>query len=81
MLKEEARRGFHPHLPKYGFGDMTSYGLIGTIVGAMSDSGAVRHGAECFNFYFPQELDPDFLIVWDGFANEPPDNPPWLAEP
>ena len=47
----------------------------------LKECGAVRHGAECFNFYFPQELDPDFLIVWDGFANEPPDNPPWLAEP
>ena len=62
VLKEEARRGFHPLLPKYGFGDPTSYGLIETIVDAMSDSGAVRHGAECFNFYFPQELDPDFLV-------------------
>jgi hypothetical protein len=84
VLKEEARRGFHPNLPKYGFGDPTSYGLIGTIVGAMSASGAVRHGAECFNFYFPQELDPDFLVVWskevdkDGVVTiEGFENPPW----
>jgi hypothetical protein len=27
----------------------------------------VRHGAECFNFWFPQELDKRFLVVWDGF--------------
>ena len=26
VLKDEARRGFHPNLPKYGFGDPTSYG-------------------------------------------------------
>ena len=29
--------------------------------------------AECFNFYFPpQELDEEFLVVWDGFSD-----PPW----
>ena len=72
VLKEEARKGFHPTLPKYGFGDPTSYGLIGSIVDAMAASGAVRHGAECFNFYFPQELDAEFLVVWDGL-----DSPPW----
>ena len=65
VLKEEARNGFHPELPKYGFGDPTSYGLIGAIVDAMSVCGAVRHGAECFNFYFPQELDAEFLVVWE----------------
>ena len=132
ILKSEASRGFHPPLPKYGFGDPTSYGLIGSIVDAMSVCGAVRHGAECFNFCkgpagssehararaierpsprlrssgvspphappwiaptfpadpatppsplftdFPQELDPDFLVVWDGL-----DSPPWktVTEP
>ena len=50
LLKEEAAKGFHPELPKYGFGDATSYGLIGEIVKATSGCGAVRHGAECFNF-------------------------------
>ena len=24
-------------------------------------------GAECFNFWFPQELDTEFLVVWGGF--------------
>jgi len=36
--------------------------LIGDVVDVTSACGAVRHGAECFNFYFPQELDPDFLV-------------------
>ena len=75
LLKDEARRGFSPMAgqPKFGFGDATSYGLIGDIVEATKACGAVRHGAECFNFGFPQELDPEFLIVWgDGF-----DSPPW----
>jgi len=75
VLKEEAaqaRNGFHPVPPQYGYGDPTSYGLIREIVHATADCGAVRHGAECFNFYFPQELDAEFLIVWDGL-----DSPPW----
>jgi len=72
ILKEEAAKGFHPNLPPYGFGDPISYGLIGKIVDEMKSCGAVRHGAECFNFYFPQELDPDFLVVWDEL-----ENPPW----
>ena len=32
-----------------------------------SASQAVRHGAESFNFYFPQDLDPEYLVVWDGY--------------
>jgi hypothetical protein len=30
----------------------------------------VRHGAECFNFYFPQELDDEFLIVSESFPEK-----------
>ena len=69
-----AARGFHPELPKYGFGDPTSYRIIEDVVGATLVTGAVRHGAECFNFYFPQELDDEFLVIWDGFTN-----PPWKS--
>jgi hypothetical protein len=72
VLKSEAEKGFAPVLPKYGFGDPTSYNLIADVVDMTVACGAVRHGAECFNFYFPQELDEDFLIVWDGFTDEPP---------
>jgi len=75
ILKVEARKGFHPKLPEFGFGDPTSYGLISKVVGATKVCGAVRHGAECFNFYFPQELDEEFLVVWDGFTH----HPPWLS--
>eukprot|EP00913_Durusdinium_trenchii_P024466 g22968.t1 len=57
VLKEAHDEGFHPDIPEYGFGDETSYKLIEGIVEATSESGAVRHGAECFNFYFPQEMD------------------------
>jgi len=83
VLKVENAKGFHPNLPDFGFGDPTSYRFVEDVVSELKECGAVRHGAECFNFYFPQELDPDFLIIWDGFANEPPDNPPWrtVTEP
>ena len=56
------------NLPKYGFGDATSYRLCGDAVKATLSSGAVRHGAECFNFYFPQELDDEYLVVWEGLT-------------
>ncbi|CAJ1387979.1 unnamed protein product [Effrenium voratum] len=73
VLKQAHEQGFHPDVPEYGFGDATSYRLIEGIVHATQDSGAVRHGAECFNFYFPQELDENFLVVWEGF-----DDKPWM---
>ena len=51
VLKAEARKGIHPVFPKYGYGDPTSIDLIGKVVDATARCGAVRHGAECFNFY------------------------------
>ena len=57
VLQKANREGFHPTIPQYGFGDPTSYRLVEEVVKATSISGAVRHGAECFNFYFPQEFD------------------------
>jgi len=71
ILAEEKKNGFHPHLPKYGFGDPTSYRLIGDVVKQTETCGAVRHGAECCNFMFPQELDDEFLVVWHGFPSKP----------
>ncbi|CAE7554053.1 unnamed protein product [Symbiodinium pilosum] len=74
VLKQEANQGFHPSVPKYGFGDDVSCSLVEDVVYETEACGAVRHGAECFNFYFPQELDQEFLIVWDGFQD-----PPWRS--
>merc|ERR1712151_1494755 len=44
---------------------------MGAIVGATANCGAVRHGAECFNFGFPQELDDQFLLIWEEFDERP----------
>mmetsp|Transcript_22170 Transcript_22170/g.39882 ORF Transcript_22170/g.39882 Transcript_22170/m.39882 type:complete len:611 (+) Transcript_22170:70-1902(+) len=72
LLKLEGSRGFHPKIPKYGFGDATSYQIVDDLVKSTAFCGAVRHGAECFNWYFPQELDSEFLVIWDGFGEFTP---------
>lgn len=71
VLKREGEKGFHPKFPKFGFGDPTSYRLISDVVAETAPCGAVRHGAECCNFYFPQELDDEYLVVWHGFPDKP----------
>eukprot|EP00930_Biecheleria_cincta_P058005 TRINITY_DN43871_c0_g1_i1.p1 TRINITY_DN43871_c0_g1~~TRINITY_DN43871_c0_g1_i1.p1 ORF type:complete len:833 (+),score=140.44 TRINITY_DN43871_c0_g1_i1:260-2500(+) len=71
VLKNDAEDGFHPEVPRYGFGDPKSYSLIADCIKATAPTGAVRHGAECFNFYFPQELDSVFLVVWGGIGEVP----------
>jgi hypothetical protein len=34
-----------------------------TLTSGKTRNGAVRHGAECFNYYFPQDLDDEFLVI------------------
>lgn len=75
VIRKATEEGFHPDLPEFGFGDDTSYELIANVVAATKESGAVRHGAECFNFFFPQELDETYLCVWEGF--EASGGKPW----
>jgi len=65
VLKASAADGFHPTVPRFGFGDATSYSIMENAVSHLKTNGAVRHGAECFNYYFPQDLDDEFLIVSD----------------
>ena len=48
--------GFHPVWPPHGFGDPTSYQHFKhTITQMRGTCGAVRHGPESFNYYFPQD--------------------------
>lgn len=61
----------HTNMPKYGFGDPKSYAIMKCAVQRLKEFGAVRHGAECFNFYFPQELDDEFLVVRGTGSNLP----------
>ena len=71
VVKTAASTGFHPNMPRFGYGDPKSYDIMASMVDATSHCGAVRHGPECFNYYFPQELDSSFLIVWHGFTRLP----------
>ena len=71
VLKKCASAGYHPHIPEYGFGDPTSYEIQARCVDRLNMSGAVRHGAECFNYYFPQDLDDEVLVIWSGFGARP----------
>jgi len=76
ILAEAAYQGFKPEIPEMGFGDLTSLKLTFDMVQQTSACGAIRHGAECFNYYFPQELDEEFLVVWEGL--EARHGAPWL---
>ena len=69
-------------MPPLGFGDPVSYGIIEEASTALHVTGAVRHGAECFNFLFPQDLDEELLVCYDGFMG-PPDyhQVPWQYLP
>ena len=62
-LNEMKRHTSHVKMPKYGFGDPKSYAIMKYAVHRLEEFGAVRHGAECFNYYFPQELDDEFLVI------------------
>lgn len=70
-LKEEYQSGFHVDLPKYGFADPKSYNIMAHAVDRLGQHGSVRHGAECFNYYFPQDLDDEFLVVTNNQVNGP----------
>jgi hypothetical protein len=63
VLQKAAKSGFHPEIPEFGFGDPKSYSIIEQAVSNLSEDGCVRHGPECFNYYFPQELDEEFLVI------------------
>ena len=58
-------------MPPLGFGDPTSYQVIAECAAQCSATGAVRHGAECFNYLFPQDLDDELLVCWEGFMGAP----------
>eukprot|EP00956_Cyclotella_meneghiniana_P025020 scaffold51314_cov71-Cyclotella_meneghiniana.AAC.2 len=60
--------GYHPKTPRFGNGDPKSYEIIEVGVSRLSRCGCVRHGAECFNWFFPQEMDDEFLIISDTLA-------------
>ena len=60
-------------VPEYGFGDPETATLFEKAAHHMkAETGAILHGAECFNFVFPQEMDDKFLVVDKKFSGPLP---------
>jgi len=72
MKKLVNDKSFCGEMPKYGFADPTSYDVIRGAVHRLRNSGAVRHGPECFNYCFPQELDDYYLVISDTLPGKVP---------
>uniref|UniRef100_A0A7S2DY20 Anthrax toxin edema factor central domain-containing protein n=1 Tax=Octactis speculum TaxID=3111310 RepID=A0A7S2DY20_9STRA len=78
--KEEQKTIYNEHealvkVSSYGLGDPTTTNFIESCCHKLGEHGAVRHGAECFNYMFPQEIDDeDMLIVWSGLSDK---TTPW----
>ena len=67
-LRIEQEQGVKPpEAGLLGYGDPTSCFVMSEAVTWTRSIGAVRHSAECFNFHFPQCLDEEYLVTWDGF--------------
>ncbi|CAJ1968615.1 unnamed protein product [Cylindrotheca closterium] len=71
IKKDAHQAGINFDSPPYGYGDPKSYGIMEKAASRMKDTGAVRHGSECFNYGFPQEIDEDFLLVSDTLDGVP----------
>ena len=65
VQKKSVLKGYYPSQPKYGYGDPKSYEITEVAVPRLQSTGCVRHGPECFNWWFPQEIDETFLVVSD----------------
>jgi len=65
VLKKSAANGYVPKMPQFGFADAKSYAIMECAVERLQKSGAVRHNAESSNYFFPQELDEQFLVISD----------------
>lgn len=65
VQKQSIFNGYYPSQPKYGYGDPKSYEITEVAVPRLNSTGCVRHGPECFNWWFPQEIDETFLVISD----------------
>jgi len=56
---------FQKPMKKMGYADPRSREMMKGAVYSLKDNGAVRHGPECFNYSFPQQMDDKFLVISD----------------
>ena len=75
VLKKNKPTGKGAYIPRFGYGDPKTYSIMECAVGRLGQSGAVRHGAECFNYYFPQDLDDEYLVI---LGDADAGNVPWM---
>ena len=71
VLKKAAAEGKQIDVPEYGFGDPKSTSIMEHASLKLKSTGAVRHGSECFNYQFPQEIDDMFLLISDTLKPVP----------
>jgi len=71
MKKNTAEGGYSIDMPEYGFGDPKSTSIMEHAALKLKSTGAVRHGSECFNYGFPQEIDEMFLLISDTLKPVP----------
>ena len=69
VLKDAGDKGFHPKVPPLGYADPKTRFIFKHAIDRLSITGAVRHGAECYNFQFPQDLDNEVLVISDELPN------------
>jgi len=71
VLKESlTKQGFNPKIPTGGFSDPKTEFIFKFAINRLSITGCVRHGAECFNYSFPQELDEQLLVISDDLPDK-----------
>ena len=56
---------FQKPMKKMGYADPRSREMMKGAVYSLKENGAVRHGPECFNYSFPQQMDDKFLVISD----------------
>merc|ERR1712008_92773 len=67
VKKKHVHDHAHQEMPPFGYADPRSYSIMTGAVHKLKSNGAVRHGPECFNYCFPQELDEQYLVISDVF--------------
>mmetsp|Transcript_53327 Transcript_53327/g.79676 ORF Transcript_53327/g.79676 Transcript_53327/m.79676 type:complete len:799 (+) Transcript_53327:86-2482(+) len=73
VLKTSKEKGFTYKTPRFGYGDPKSYYIFNHAIRRLEETnGAVRHGAECFNYGFPQDIDDKFLVINDTLSGKVP---------
>jgi len=73
VKKKQAAHNEEPsdEMPSFGYADPRSYKIMTGVVHRLKSNGAVRHGPECFNYGFPQDMDDHYVVVSDTFPGLP----------